>query len=391
LPWKEVGVVNERMRFVLRVEDGERMTDLCREFGISRKTGYKLWGRYRELGGVGLFDEPRRPERIPHRTPPEIQKLLVETRDAHPTWGPRKVRAWCMRHHEAVRWPAPSTVGEILRRHGRVAPRRRKRRAPPYDGPLTIGNVPNQVWAADYKGQIRLGSGAYCYPLTITDLFSRYIIACEGLDGTGGDGARAVFAMAFREIGLPEVIRTDNGTPFASRGLAGLSRLAVWWRRLGIRHERIEPAHPEQNGTHERMHLTLKQETTRPPAANLLAQQERFDRFVDVFNRERPHEALGQTPPTDIFRPSERRFVEPAPEPTYPLHDEMRLVTSCGHVILHKKCSVFVSEVLGGERVGLRELEPDRWLLTFVDLDLGHLDAKKRRFVALEAEPHAAG
>jgi putative transposase len=282
-------------------------------------------------------------------------------------------------------------VGEILQRHGRVTPRRRKHRAPLYDGALTAGGAPNQVWAADFKGQIRLGSGAYCYPLTITDLFSRYIVACEGLDGTGGHGARGVFEMAFRELGLPEVIRTDNGSPFASRGLAGLSRLAVWWRRLGIRHERIKPAHPEQNGTHERMHLTLKQETARPPAPNLLAQQERFERFVDVFNRERPHEALGQTPPADVFRPSERRFVDPAPEPAYPLHDDTRVVTPCGHVRLHKKCWVFVSEVLGGERVGLREVEPDRWLVSFVDLDLGHFDAKQRRFEPLEPETHAAG
>jgi len=379
------------MRFVVRLEDGERMSDLCREFGISRKTGYKLWSRYRELGGVGLFDEPRRPERIPHRTAPEIEKLLVETRDAHPTWGPRKVRAWCMRRHDSLRWPAPSTVGEILRRYGRVAPRRRKRRAPRYDGILTSGDAANQVWCADFKGQIQLASGAYCYPLTITDLYSRYIIACEGLEGTGGQGARYVFEMVFHQLGLPEVIRTDNGSPFASTALAGLSRLAVWWRRLGVRHERIEPAHPEQNGSHERMHLTLKQETACPRAPNLLAQQERFDRFVDVFNRERPHEALGQAPPTDFFRPSERRFVEPAPEPAYPLHDETRVVTQCGHVYLHKKCCVFVSEVLGGEHVGLREVEPNRWLLTFVDLDLGHVDARQRRFEPMEPEEHAAG
>jgi len=197
--------------------------------------------------------------------------------------------------------------------------------------------------------------------------------------------------MVFHQHGLPEVIRTDNGSPFASTALAGLSRLAVWWRRLGVRHERIEPAHPEQNGSHERMHLTLKQETARPRAPNLLAQQERFDRFVDVFNRERPHEALGQAPPTDFFRPSERRFVEPAPEPAYPLHDETRVVTRCGHVYLHKKCCVFVSEVLGGEHVGLREVEPNRWLLTFVDLDLGHVDARQRRFEPMEPEEHAAG
>jgi len=384
VPWKETGVVNERMRFVARLEDGERMTDVCREFGVSRKTGYKLWERYKQLGAVGLFDEVRRPERIPHKTPAEVENLLLAVRDEHPTWGPRKLRAWCQRHHADLRFPAPSTIGEILDRHGRVQPRRRRQRTAAYDGPLTAGTAPNGVWCADFKGQIRLATGAYSYPLTITDNHSRYLLACEGLESTKTVGARGVFEAAFRTFGLPNVIRTDNGTPFSSRGLAGLSHLSVWWLRLGIRPERIEPGHPEQNGQHERMHLTLKQETARPAAASFLQQQERFDRFVEIFNHQRPHEALGQRPPADLYVPSVRAFPEQVLDLTYPLHDETRAVMPSGHIRLRHRSYVFVSEVLRGQLVGLRELARGKWLLSFMHLDLGHVDWAARRFEPLD-------
>lgn len=383
MPWRESSVVNERMRFVLRLENGERMTELCREFGISRKTGYKLWDRYRVLGPVGLFDESRAPERVPHRTSKEVEELIVALRRERPSWGPKKLRAVLERERPGIRFPALSTFDQVLRRNNLIVRRRRRRGVPPHDdGVLTNPGSPNDVWCADFKGQFRLGSGRYCYPLTITDRVSRLLIVCEGLDDTRTEPAQAVFTKAFREYGLPRVIRTDNGSPFASRGLAGLTRLSAWWIRLGIRPERIEPGHPEQNGQHERMHLTLKQETTRPAAAGLLQQQERFDRFRELYNRERPHEGLGQRMPAEVHQNSTQKFPHDLPELTYPLHDVVRAVARCGHIGLGPRRfgQVFLSSALAGERVGLREVEDGRWLISFASLDLGIADVRTKTF-----------
>lgn len=371
--WRETNVPNERMRFVCRLEAGERMVDLCAEFGISRKTGYKFWNRYQEAGPEGLGDYSRRPHQIPNRTRSEIEALVLEARAAHPTWGPKKLEVVLRRDHPGVAIPVASTIGEILSRGGMVRPRRRRRRATPTPpDQLHRAVEPNDVWCVDFKGQFRLGNRRYCYPLTITDLHSRYLIACDALDSTRTDGAIASFEHAFRTYGLPKVIRSDNGSPFASTGLGGFSRLSVWWMRLGIIPERIEPGHPEQNGQHERMHRTLKEDTTRPAAANELQQDERFDRFREVFNEERPHEALGMATPASIYVRSTRIYPGVLDDLCYPLHDRVTRVQSCGHINVTKTCRGFLGQSFAGELVGLRELD-DGWLVTFINRDLGIL------------------
>lgn len=374
--------MDERMRFVTRVERGERMTDLCAEFGISRKTGYKLWARWRDDGAAGLADLSRRPHHTPTRTTPALERLVLAARAAHPTWGPRKLRAWLAAQHPGVALPSASTLGEVLKRHGVVAPRRRRARgttgAPPG---LTAPAAANDVWCADFKGQFRLGDGTYCYPLTITDLQTRFVVRIEALRGTYGAPARAAFERAFAAYGLPRRVRTDNGVPFASHGLAGLSRLSVWWLRLGIVPERIRPGRPQENGAHERMHLTLKRETTRPAAHDHAGQQARFDAWVRTFNRERPHEALGQTPPAAHYAPSSRPYPQPLPPLTYPLHDDVRRVGPEGHVRFGGRAHVvFLTRALAGEEVGVRELEAGVWRISYAALDLGTYSMPTRRF-----------
>jgi putative transposase len=368
------------------LEAGERVVDLCHEFGISRKTAYKLKERYDQLGASALFDRSRAPRTIPHRTPLEVEELLVGARQAHPTWGPKKLRASLVRESPELKLPCASTIGEVLKRRGLIVPRKRRRSRMPHGSPLRTATAPNEIWCADFKGQFRLGSRQYCYPLTITDRFSRFLIKCEGLEGTHVETAIAVFDQAFREFGLPTVIRTDNGTPFAAPGLWGLSKLSARWLRLGIYPERIEPAHPEQNGQHERMHLVLKQETTRPAGDNFLQQQERFDKFVNQYNYHRPHEALGQRPPADFYARSTRELPETLPEPEYPMHDIVRKVSGIGDVRISKTRRFFLSGVLAGEHVGLREVDNGRWLVSFVQLDLGHYDERMNRFAPLGAE-----
>jgi transposase InsO family protein len=381
MSWKVSDRMSERMGFVLRLKAGERMTDLCREFGISRKTGYKFWDRYQRYGGAGLFDERRCPIRVPRRTSDEIQELILAAKASHPTWGAKKLREVLGDEHPGIRLPVRSTIDVLLGRHGLVKRRKRRRKTPDYSQQLQSCGAPNELWCADFKGQFQLGNRAWCYPLTISDQFSRYLIGCEGLEDTRGDRARAVFEAVFREQGLPDWMRTDNGAPFASTGLLGLTRLSVWWLRLGIRHERIEPGHPEQNGRHERIHLTLKQETTRPSGKNLLQQQERFDRFREEYNHKRPHEALNMNRPANLYSRSARPYPEILPEPDYPLHDRTLRVRSCGHLNLGQRgLTFFLSYALAGERVGLREVEGDRWLVSFLHLDLGHFDMRTTRF-----------
>jgi transposase InsO family protein len=368
--------MNERMQFVARLAKGERMTDLCQEMGISRKTGYKFWQRYQKLGVRGLEDASRAPKRVARRTAEAVEQLLEKTRVKHPTWGGRKIKQVLGNANPGLQLPAGSTICAILRRRGLVQPRRRRRQPERYNGALTQPQAPNHVWAADYKGQFRLGNGQYCYPLTATDLCSRFLLTTEALEGTDDDSARQVFHEVFEEYGLPTIIRTDNGTPFASQGLAGLTKLSAWWLRLGIKHERTEPAHPQQNGSHERMHRTLKAETTRPAGQNSLQQQERFDAFRREFNEERPHEALEMKRPADVYQASQRRLPATLPELTYPLHDDVLMITGCGHVRLPRGRLCFVSRALAAQPVGLREEEDGRWIVTFVNLDLGRYDPR---------------
>jgi transposase InsO family protein len=382
MPWEVSTRMSERMEFVLRLRDGEPMSDLCRGFGISRKTGYKFKERFERLGPAGLYDLPRTPRHIARRISDAIRERLLETRREHPRWGPHKLKAWLTERYAGVAWPSTTTIGEILSRAGLVPKRRRRRGVVPFGMKLRVAEGPNDLWCADYKGQFRLGNGRYCYPLTVTDQVSRYILSCEGFEAIDGERARLVFEDLFARHGLPLAIRTDNGAPFASRGLLGLSRLSAWWLKLGIVPERIAPGKPEQNGRHERMHRTLKAETTRPAGANLLQQQERFDSFVWTFNHERPHEALGQRPPNTVYRPSTRAVKTTAAPLEYPLHDDVRTVARSGHVHLlsRREPAFFLSTALAGERIGIRELDDGRWLLSFATLDLGWFDPASRVF-----------
>ena len=390
MPWRVTDVLNERMRFVIRLESGERMVDLCREFGISRKTGYKFWNRFKNGGPTALGDFSRRPGSHPNQTPDEIRELVVLARRAHPTWGPKKLRVVLRELHPGLRIPAASTIGQVLQQEGMSVRRRRRRRCVPTPvDMLTQPEAPNDVWCADFKGQFKTADGRYCYPLTVTDEYSRYLLACEGQENTRTEGAYAAFSEVFETYGLPKVIRTDNGAPFASSGLGGLSRLSVWWRRLGIKVERIEPGHPEQNGRHERMHLTLKIDTTRPPGANLLHQQERFDLFRRCFNEERPHEALEMKRPADFYTKSTLEYPDMLEELHYPLHDTVRAVHESGHVYIAPGCNVYISKSLAREHVGLRELEMRRWLVTFLDIDLGIADERHQTLEPIQSGAQA--
>ena len=284
MPWKECNIVEERLRFIYRLLDGEKMAPLCREFGISRKTGYKIYNRYKDCGVEALTDRSRRPYRHANQLPVAIEKRIVSLKKEYPHWGAPKIRVCLRRRYPELVCPAISTVHAVLDRNNLVR-RRRRRRHKAKGTALDHVSKPNQLWCADYKGEFMLADRRYCYPLTITDYASRYLITCDALGTTKEAYAFSVFERAFRDYGLPKTIRTDNGVPFASgNALYGLSKLSVWWLRLGINIERIKPGHPEQNGRHERMHLTLKIEATKPASENFLQQQARFDDFVDCFN-----------------------------------------------------------------------------------------------------------
>jgi putative transposase len=383
--------MSERMHFVTRLSAGESMSELCREYGISRKTGYKIVARFETLGVLGLQDQSRRPLSSPYRTPEEVVERLVEARQAHPTWGPHKLRVVLERKHIGVKWPAESTIWKLFKDRGLVPGRKKRIRVPPYTQPLRHVTRPNQVWCTDYKGQFRLGNGKYCYPLTITDAYSRFLIACEALESTREEEAWPIWLDVFGRFGLPDAIRSDNGTPFASTSLCGFSRMSARWRQLGILHERIEPGHPEQNGRHERMHLTLKVDTTRPPGDNHLQQQDRFDRFVKEYDEERPHEALDDATPASRYTPSERPLPNPIPDPSYPFHDDTCRVSSAGHIYVPvargQKEQVYLTVALEHQLVGLREIELGRWLVTFADLDLGVVELATRRVVPVPDVP----
>ena len=382
MPWKECKRMDERLRFVARLLEGEKMAALCREFGISRPTGYKVFNRYKNLGLEGLIDRSRRPYRQANRLPFQVERTIVALRQEHPTWGAVKIREKILRDFPMVPAPAKSTVHAVLDRHGLVTPRKRRRyRA---EGtPLSSTSSPNGLWCADFKGEFLLGNRQYCYPLTVTDYSSRFLLACEGLESTQSTFAFTVFERVFKEYGLPQAIRTDNGVPFASsKSMFGLSRLSVWWLRLGINLERIKPGNPQQNGRHERMHLTLKKEATKPASYNFLQQQHRFDRFVGVYNNERPHQALNGRYPAELYTPSARAYRAPDP-PQYPFHDRTVLVTQCGRICIGNR-KINLSTVFAGQFVGIREVADKIWLVSFLDFDLGFFDE-----VAARVEPGA--
>ena len=355
MPWKECNAMDERLKFVARLLDGEKMAVMCREFGISRKTGYKIFNRYKDYGIRGLEDRARSPYRHPNKTPFQVEKAILRLKKKHRTWGAPKIRDKLIKEFPAIKPPAASTIHAILDRHGLVK-RRKRRRHKAQGTDLRHAQVPNGLWCADYKGEFMLGNRKYCYPLTITDYRSRYLFACEGLESVKEVGAFPVFERVFREHGLPAAIRTDNGVPFASpHAMFGLSRLSVWWLRLGISIERIKPGHPEQNGRHERMHLTLKKEATKPASFNFLQQQGRFDEFVEVYNNDRPHQGLGGMYPGEVYTPSARGYFHPE-TPEYPFHDRTIKVTQCGRICIGRR-KINLSTVFAGQYVGIREVD----------------------------------
>jgi transposase InsO family protein len=379
--------MEQRLDFVREYDTGLfTMTELACQYRISRKTGYKWVERYRAGGVDGLRDHSRRPQTSPQATDPELVKLLLTWRRRHPRWGAKKLLALAARHDPEAAWPSRATVCTLLRTHGLVSSIRPRAHAPrPRVDPLTPITAVNQVWTTDFKGEFRTGDGVYCYPLTVRDGFSRFVLRCDGLLARTSAATHQRFARAFAQYGLPDRIRSDNGVPFASPGLGGLSTLSVWWIRLGIIPERIAPGHPEQNGSHEQFHRVLKAETTRPPAPNCTAQQHRFRRFVREYNEERPHEALAQQPPATCYAPSPRPFPRRVPSVEYPGHMEVRLVASNGDISWAGE-RLFVSSALAGERVAFEEVDDGLWTMHFATVPLARYDERQR---ALQAIPVA--
>jgi putative transposase len=382
MPWKECHVMDERLRFVARRLEGEKMAPLCAEFGISRKTGYKIYDRYKTCGLNALTDRSRRPYRQANQLPLPIEALIVRLKREYPGWGAPKIREKLRQQFTGPHVPAISTVHAVLDRHGLVHRRRRRRPRATGTG-LSRPAEPNVLWCADYKGEFMLGNRQYCYPLTITDFASRYLLTCEALSTTQETFAFTVFERTFKERGLPQAIRTDNGVPFASaHAIYGLSKLSVWWLRLRIQIERIKPGHPEQNGRHERMHLTLKKEATKPAAANVLQQQARFDAFLEQYNQDRPHQALGMKVPADVYARSARVY-RGLDDLTYPFHDQTLTVTHCGRICF-KGQKVNLSQVFAGQNVGVTQVGDRIWLVTFMQYDLGYFDDETCRLEPID-------
>jgi putative transposase len=369
--------MDERLRFVARLLEGEKMAPLCAEFGISRKTGYKIFDRYKDCGVAAFNDRSRRPYRQANRLPVPIEATIVRLKREYPDWGAPKIREKLRQQCPALLLPAISTVHAVLDRHDLVH-RRRRRRSRTTGTALTRPTEPNVLWCADYKGEFMLGDRRYCYPLTITDFASRYLLTCEALATTQATVAFTVFERTFKDFGLPAVIRTDNGVPFASaHAIYGLSKLSVWWLRLGIAIERSMPGHPQDNGRHERMHRTLKAEATKPAAANVLQQQARFDTFVTRYNQERPHQALGMKTPADVYSRSPRVY-RGLEELTYPFHDHTMTVTHCGRICFYGQ-KVNLSQVFAGQNVGVTQVGDRIWLVSFMHYDLGYFDDQNCR------------
>jgi transposase InsO family protein len=379
MPWKETCAMDQRVQFIAEWLSGDyTKSELCEAYEISRPTGDKWIRRYLEEGCEGLLERSRAPHKHPNAIPEEVRAVIIETKLAHQCWGPKKVIDRLRRERPAGDWPADSTAGEILKRAGLVKPRRRRPRVAPYPQPFGACGGPNQSWSADFKGDFRLGNGRRCYPLTVSDNFSRYLLQCRGLEHPNGAQVRPWFEWVFREYGLPEAIRTDNGAPFASLALGGLSPLSTWWMRLGIRPERIRPGKPAQNGRHERMHRTLKEAAVVPPQATLEAQQRRFDAFVVEYNFERPHEALGGQTPGSVYQSSPRPYPTKLPPVDYETGIEVRQVRHNGEIKWRGE-RLYVSEVLAKEPIGLKRIDEDLWEVRYSFHLLGVLDQRTKK------------
>jgi putative transposase len=373
----ETNVVDERVRFARDFASGHwSMSELCARFGITRPTGYKWVARHGAGGDAALEDRSRAPHHSPRRTGAEVEALLLAARKEY-GWGAKKLLKVLSTRQPALAWPARSTVNALLNRHGLLwKNRRRPHWTHPGAAPVQTDR-PNQVWPADFKGQFKTRDGYYCYPLTVTDHYSRTLLVCHGLRSVKTRLAQPVFRALFREAGLPDAIRTDNGAPFASTGIHGLSALNVWWMQLGILHQRITPASPQENGQHERMHRELKRETTRPAAGTLRTQQRRFEAFRTRYNQERPHEGIGDRTPASLWTPSSRAFPEQIIPPAYSPHLEVRRISTAGTFRLHQQ-QLFLSQTLTGEDIGLEEVGDGLWNIVYYRTLLGKLDERTR-------------
>lgn len=381
MPWSQSSTMDLKTQFIADCLRGlPSMAELCYRYGISRKTGYKWLTRYQQDGAAGLEDRSRQPNTCPHKTPDAVVQAIIEARQHHPSWGPKKLATILSQRDPDQVWPAHSTFCDILKRHGLITKPRARRSIGHPGAPTTLMAAPNDTWCVDFKGQFKTRDGLYCYPLTATDGFSRYLLGCQGLLSTSVADAKPVFIRLFKEFGLPLCIRSDNGVPFATNTLARLSLLSAWWVRLGIFPELTEPGKPQQNGRHERMHRTLKHEATIPPSGNLRAQQRRFNRFITEFNHERPHEALEQKTPASLYTPSPREYPNKLPPLEYPAHFETRYVSANGGIRWSNRW-INVSTVCIGEYVGLEEVDDGIWDVYFGPVHLGRLLA---RFMRIE-------
>jgi transposase InsO family protein len=369
--------MDERIRLIGLWNEGQTsVTELSRAFGISRKTVYKWLERYEARGPEGLAQQSPVAHHHPHATPEALVSVLVEIRKERPTWGPKKLRARLAQLGMSP--PASSTIGELLKKHGLIRPRRRRVYPPRMPSELAQTTRPNDTWCVDFKGHFALGDQTRCHPLTVTDQVSRYLLKCESIQRPDTAHVKVHFERAFREYGLPLRIRSDNGPPFATAGIGGLSELSVWWIKLGIQPERIEPGHPEQNGRHERMHRTLGEETARPARKNAVEQQLAFDRFRADYNNVRPHEALGQTSPSIHYSPSTRTMPEVLKSPEYPEGTKVRKLDQSGRLSVAGNKQLLVSRLLKNEPIGLVEREDDRFELFYGDVLLGHLSLRNK-------------
>lgn len=379
MPWTETYPMDQRVAFIADwLRDEWTMTQLGERYQISRKTGYKWVARYEADPEHGLAERSRAPHVHGRARPDEIREAVLALRRQYRHRGPKKLHAMLMEREPVVAWPAASTIGDWLRQAALSEPRRRTRYVVPLTQPLAAAKTSNDVWSADFKGWFRTADGTRCDPLTITDGCSRFVLCCR-IVAPSEVGVRPWFERTFRTYGLPRALRTDNGSPFATTGAGRLSHLAVWWLKLGIQLDRIDPGHPEQNGRHERFHLTLQQETTTPPAATARQQQRRFDRMRGEFNTDRPHEALGQRPPARIYVASPRPYPARLEEPWYDATHQVRRVKATGQIRWQGEL-VFVSEAVRGEAVGLAETERGDWTVRFMHVELGRIDRQTRRF-----------
>jgi putative transposase len=378
MPWRETCQMDERTQFIARVLAGEdEMTALCREYGISRKTGYKWLGRYRGEGAAGLRERSHAPVRHGQAHDVAVVQAVLGLRERW-GWGPKKLRVKLGALHPELAVPAASTIGDWLRREGLVGRLRRRRRCPAYAQPFAAVTAANDLWCTDFKGWFRTADGRRCDPFTLTDAHSRYLLRCRAVARPDEESVRPIFEAAFQEHGLPRAIRSDNGPPFASPGVGGLSRLAVWWIKLGITPERIVAGKPQQNGRHERVHRTLNEATAMPPADSLPAQQQRFDAFCAIYNNERPHEALGQKTPASLYEASPRRYPDRLTDPSYAADVAIRRVRSNGQIKWAGEL-IFVGEALIGEPVGVVETEGGDWLVRYAEVELGYIHPQRRR------------